>query len=155
MSKERQIRFTTDEDVINNQIPIQVQATLGTVFFQSERRPKYAWDKETGVQTDEIVAQQIECISEKQETTFNVDLPADFDLESLKLKSWDELILEGVEYVEPWAILQQGEFNVNEAMLGYSVKAKGIKKGLGNAFSKESANTNENSETKKTENVSK
>ena len=127
MSRERAIRFTTDPDIINNQIPILVDDTLGKVFYQSERRAKRVRG-EDGQMTDEISALSIECISEKQETTFNVDLPADFDLEGMDLKSWDELELEGVEYVQPWAILQSGSYNARDAMLGYSIKASGIKK---------------------------
>lgn len=127
MSKERAIRFTKDEDVINNRIPIDVEATLGQVFYSSERDPKRVRG-EGGQYTDEISALQIECVSEKQETTFNVDLPPDFDLEGLKLQPWDEIELEGVEYVEPWAILPSGAFNPYDAMMGYSVKAKAIKK---------------------------
>lgn len=127
MSQERAIRFTTDEDVINNQVPIMVKETLGNVFFLSERDVKRVRDDE-GVLTDEIKALSIECASELQETTFNVDLPADFDLEGLKLKAWDGIELEGVEYVEPWAILPSGTYNVNDAISGFTTKATGIKK---------------------------
>lgn len=127
MSQERAIRFTTDEDIINNQVPIVVKETLGNVFFLSERDVKRVRDGE-GVLTDEIKALSIECASELQETTFNVDLPADFDLEALKLQPWDLIELEGVEYVEPWAILPSGTYNVNDAISGFSTKATGIKK---------------------------
>lgn len=151
MSKERPIRFTQDEDVYNNQIPIDVPETVGKVFFLTERRPKFVWDSEKGEETSQISAFSLECISEKQETTFNVDVPAEFDLDALSLKPWDEIELLGVDYVEPWVILSEGDFNVNNAMLGYSMKSSGIKKVSDLSLNKQADKLNRDNELNKAE----
>ncbi|EJG4482810.1 DUF961 family protein [Enterococcus faecalis] len=117
--KEKPITF--DE----NKIPVLFNQSVGKVTFIAVRENKYERDSE-GNLTDVVRSKSIEVSSEIQRETFNVDLPADFDLSPFKFG--DVVEIEGVDVVEPWSQLPAGERSVNSVYTGFSAVATGIRK---------------------------
>lgn len=109
----------------DNKIPVLFNQTVGKVTFVAIRDNKFTKDEE-GNYTDIVRVQSIEVSSEAQRETFNVDVPADFDLSQFKFG--DTIEIEGVEEAEPWAQLPAGDQNINNAFTGFSVLATGIRK---------------------------
>lgn len=109
----------------DNKIPVLFNQTVGKVTFVAKRENKFERDEE-GNYTDIVRLQSIEVSSEAQRETFNVDVPADFDLSLFKFG--DTIEIEGVEEAEPWAQLPAGDQNINNAFTGFSVLATGIRK---------------------------
>ncbi|EGO8404608.1 DUF961 domain-containing protein [Enterococcus faecalis] len=109
----------------DNKIPVLFDQTVGKVTFVAKRENKFERDEE-GNYTDIVRLQSIEVSSEAQRETFNVDVPADFDLSLFKFG--DTIEIEGVEEAEPWARLPAGDQNINNAFTGFSVLATGIRK---------------------------
>lgn len=124
MSKEKPITFD------DGQIPILFEETVGKVKFIAVRDDKRVRN-ELGELTDEIRAQSIEVTSEKQQETFNIDLPPHFNLGALNLKFGDELKVEGVKYTEAWAMLSVGDSNIRNASTGFSIVAESVRKVAG------------------------
>lgn len=119
MAKEKPIVF---ED---NQIPVLFNETVGKVIFVAQRANKFERDEENRL-TDKVRAVSIEVSSETQRETFNVDLPADFDVTPFSFG--DTIEIEGVDMVEPWAVMPTGESNIRNAYTGFNVGATGIRK---------------------------
>ncbi|EOK44839.1 DUF961 family protein [Enterococcus faecalis] len=119
MVKEQPITFE------ENKIPVLFNETVGKTTFVAVRSPKFERDEE-GKLTDKVRAVSIEVSSEAQRETFNVDLPADFDVSGFKFG--DTIEIEGVDEVEPWAQMPAGARGVNNAYVGFSVIATGIRK---------------------------
>lgn len=109
-----------------NVVPADPEATLGTLEILKVLEPRMVYEEDeegNSVPTGEISERPVECFSTIAGCSVDISFSPDVVLEGLK--PFDEISLQGVEFV-PWANIDENSMS-NYADSGIKIRATGFK----------------------------